>query len=70
MTRLIDACSHCGSQVEYDAAGPCCAGAAIIQVALVRSADLRPAPWTQADEDRWQARLTAERALIAAGGAS
>lgn len=67
-TRTIDACSLCCAQVEPDDDGPCCQDATIVQVELARDLALRPASWTQADEDRWQARLADERARIASRG--
>lgn len=35
-TRTVDACSLCGAQVEQDDDGPCCDGAAVVQVELLR----------------------------------
>lgn len=66
-TRTIDACSLCGSEVEYDADGPCCPGARIVPVQVFRPEPQSPA-WTAADEARWQAAGEAERRRIYEGG--
>jgi hypothetical protein len=39
-TRMVDACSGCGAQVEHDDDGPCCDGASIVQVECLRASAL------------------------------
>lgn len=36
LTRTLDVCSLCVTEVEHDAAGPCCEGARIVAVEVWR----------------------------------